>query len=530
MPLVENASSRHPREDQNHLYREFSPGDKLSFDLVTLSPDGEPIKSPVQATIADIRGGGFFGRVFIPEQGNFVIKTSLPDPWHHLWRMINWEFQDLPARTEEVSARLEYLSTKLIHEVLPVVSNGLFCSPDSFGYTKLSTGYAQVVEKMEGRGPRFDLPEKEFKHFRKAQKTLTEMAYSLGLEQAGQIHPNNPFGLANLWYDEKNFRWIWLDTIPAIRHTGYVKPFFRFRFHDEVRKEFSSAEPTFNKIHSDRFIATVAQFKDRFLPSRYKQIMADITLYDNLLRQKETAIPQDGKNFQSAGQALTASMKDALTERMIYKMLADPAYRKENLKALWRFARDPEYRILWVNNNIILAGIKQARKEEIVSEEELNEAIETTQSPEYDGKLYTGLYVYYRVSSQIINIIEGSTYLSAFMADNFWARMAMGLFIGRALPMIVRPTGTIVAGKITGKNLKAATIASIAPFVGPETGIIAQFGADGGMKSKPVMHYTTRNIIAGLSSIFPQGGWNTQLEGELMEILDKTAGKLGKRI
>lgn len=132
----------------NNLYQEYSPGDQISFPLHTLQSDGNIITSERSITIEDIRGGGFFGKVIIPRDENFVIKTSLPDPWHHLWRIVNWNFREFPAQSEEKSAKLEHLATRLIHNVLPVISNGRFYSPDSYGYTRLAPGYAQVVEKL----------------------------------------------------------------------------------------------------------------------------------------------------------------------------------------------------------------------------------------------------------------------------------------------------------------------------------------------------------------------------------------------
>ncbi|MBI4100362.1 hypothetical protein HY439_01340 [Candidatus Microgenomates bacterium] len=225
---IGNIHEHHPRKNP---YGEYLTGDEIKFSLQTLQSDGSLRSCDQRIVIRDVRGGGFFGRVIIPEDGGYVIKTSCPDSWHHLWREVNWDFKPFPARVFEIDAQLEHLSTRLIHQVLPRLSGGKFRSPDSFGYTDLPNGFAQVVEKMEGRGPRFDLPKNEFLEFRQAQEELTDLALRLGLEQAGQIHPENPFGMANLWKEKDGHGFIWLDTIPAIPHNGWIKPFFHFKFH-----------------------------------------------------------------------------------------------------------------------------------------------------------------------------------------------------------------------------------------------------------------------------------------------------------
>ncbi|MDO8639502.1 MAG: hypothetical protein Q7R53_01120, partial [bacterium] len=94
-------------------YQEFSAGQKISFEIKSVQPDGPVSSFLEEAKIADVKGGGFFGRVLILEDKPYVIKTSLPDSWHHFWREINWGLKPFPAHNSETAARLEHLSTKL---------------------------------------------------------------------------------------------------------------------------------------------------------------------------------------------------------------------------------------------------------------------------------------------------------------------------------------------------------------------------------------------------------------------------------
>lgn len=520
-----------------NLYDEYLPGDRVLFPLCTVDRSGNTIHTAnISIIIENVMGGGFFGRVLIPKDENFVIKTSLPDPWHHLWRIINWDFTDLPTRVDESKVKLGHLATKLIHDVLPVVSQGRFYSPDSYGYTKLATGYASVMEKIEGRGPRFDLPKDEYEQFRLAQRELTEIGFGLGLEHVGQIHPDNPFAMANLWYDEPNKKWLWLDTTPAILHTGWVWPFFYFKFHNDIRKEFHEDKPTFNRIHTDRFRETINRLRNYFETEQYEKIMGDLSLYEKLLFEKEKITQGNSKkNYGAAASAFGETGKDIFTERFIYKFLADPSFRREKLQTLIRIAKDPIFRVFWVNKNFILSGIERARKEGIITEVELQNAwrevatVEqiTPDSPK-NRKFYTSLQLYYIVTGQIINAIEASSYLSAIFSENPVANISLGVFMGWVFPSIFRPSTTLLIGKLNNADLRAAATVSAIPKLGSYTGVIAQIAVDGGSKTKQVWHYTVRNIIAALSKIKPEGGWGTQLEAELWNKLGKRLETLGK--
>ncbi len=513
-------------------YKEFSPGQKLTFTLKTLGLDGAVVENPQQMTIGEVRGGGFFGKVLIPKEGDRVIKTSLPDAWHHLWRVVNWGFEDLPANKDEAAAQLEHLTARIIHRVLPIVSRGKFCTPASYGYTKLTTGYAQVKEKMVGRGPRFDLGVDEFSEFRKAQQELFELALNLGLEQAGQIHPDNPFGMANLWFDPQNQKqpWIWLDTDPAIPHNGWTWPFFHFKSHGQLRHWFFQKERTFNSIHVGYFLSEIIKHKSLFSDEEFNEVMSDLKLYQNLKTQADVVSPH--KDFKSATRAAGEVATDLLTERSVWKFLADPLFRKEKLEILAGILKYPSYRAFLFNKNFVLAGVQRAKKEGIISEPEWLDAWRVARAELTTKELNAlmGLQVYYIASSILINLIEGSAYLTALFAEDKLETAALGFFLGRVLPQL-RPAVTLTTGLITKTDLRLAALISAIPTLGSVLPIPAQVGKNVSRDGK-IWHYTVRRLIAKISQGFigaiPHGGWGTEIEARLWQKFGNKLEKLGR--
>lgn len=513
-------------------YKEFLQGDKLAFDLKTLQPDGSIESTLHQITIADIKGGGFFGKVLIPENENFVIKTSLPDPFHHFWREANWGFKPFPSQTDEKTAQMQHLAIRLIHDVLPVLSNGKFRSPASFGYTKLSTGYAQVIEKMEGRGPRFDLPNDDVSDFKKAQKELTDIALSLGLEQAGQIHPDNPFGMANLWFNDKSNSWIWLDTTPAIPHNGWIWPFFHFKFHKEIRYWFNQKQTTFDTIHMGYFLKEVVENKHLFPPDVYQKIRKDAALYSESLEEKnrdQNSLRRDIKpTIEAAGEIAT----NLATQRAIYKFIDDPQFRKDTLSVIEKLITDQDFRTNYLNKKFFLNGIDQAKEKGIITDEEWErawKAVKNNSLTTEEKKVLAGVQMYYIAVSTVLDILEFSAYgkAAASLNDDLISRLttaAVGFVIGWVLPSIIKPAGTRLIQTQTKVDLRAATVVSAIPKFGTYLAVPAQFTTTvGGDESQLIWHYTVRNMIARISELSPSGGWGTEFEAQLWQ-------KVGKRL
>ncbi len=509
-----------PRLIHNDYYF-FKEGDVLPLTRMRLDPDGQKKVSPQETVgIKEIKGGGFNGKVLIPEIGDFVIKTTLPDPWHHLWRTLNWDLEQFPGQHEEVMAQREHVASRIIHTALPILTEGKFCSPNSLGYALLPTGYAQIVEKMDGRPPRYDTKRDEFNEFRRAQKELTQLAFDLGLEQVGQIHDKNIYGMANLWFDDQNNRWIWLDTIPAIPHRGFVYPFYRFKFHQEIRDRLNNGKLTFNRIHTDTFLQYISEHRELFLDETFYQLTQDLVLYESKTQQYETEA-RHRRSIDTTARALTATIQDnwtfplELPIKIIKKAIVEPA----------RIVFDKNHRIA-----PIIRRMNDAYSKGLVTSEELQrsiEAIKRYQSENgiysYDDKVLTALLATYVIGSTAVNVLQAWIAGNVILGGQDLAS-AIESFIGlQAVPFLFRPGAAYVIGKLTKTDLRAAMSVSWVPTLGVLYSVPAQISAWTGAQSREIWHQTVRSFITKISSfpIFPYGGLGSQFEGQLMDSVGK---------
>ncbi|MBI3366478.1 hypothetical protein HY041_02525 [Candidatus Roizmanbacteria bacterium] len=502
-------------------YHFFQEGAVLPLTLMRLNTDGQKRISPQETIkIKEIKSGGFNGKVLIPETGDFVIKTTLPDPWHHLWRTINWDLEQFPGQHEEVMAQIEHVAGRIIHTALPILTQGKFYSPNSLGYTLLPTGYAQIVEKMVGRPPRYDTKRNEFNEFRKAQEELTKLAFDLGLEQVGQIHDKNIYGMANLWFDNQNNRWIWLDTIPAIPHRGFVYPFYRFKFHQEIRDRLNNGKLTFNTIHTDKFLQYISEHRELFPDETFDQLTQDLALYE--LKSRQYAIEaKHRRSIDTTARALTATIQDnwtfpfKLPFKIIKKAVIDPA----------RIVFDKNYRVA-----PIIKRMNDAYGRGLVTSEELErsmEAIRLYQSENgkysYDNKVLTALLATYVIGSMAVNLLQAGIAGNVLFGGQDLVS-AIESFIGlQAVPFLFRPGTAYVIGKLTKTDLRAAMSVSWVPTLGILYSVPAQVSAWTGSRSREIWHHTVRNFITRISSlpIFPYGGLGSQFEGQLMQSVGK---------
>lgn len=514
-------------------YRQFSEGQVIPFILHTLNPDGSVCLSDKQITVDRIKGGGFFGRVLIPKAEEFVIKTSVPDAWHDLWRRINWNFKDFPSQVNETQAKLDYLASNLIADVIPVATNGRFRVPHSLGYTKLANGYAQVVEKMHGRPPRYDTSSDEFREFRKSQQDLRWLGYFLGFEQAAQIHEENPFGMANLWRDDGKNLQIWLDTLPAIPHKGKIWPFFNFRFHQDVRDWFYPPENgpqqlTFNKIHTDKLLNYVTAQRHRFTDETYQQVLNNIKLYEELWKQKQLHV-STSKNIPAVVMATSESARDFIPK--VVKKIGS------KVAGVFRVIKDPKI--------IALSGIENAADAGIISEEELNIA-KSNMGPEMPAIRtaaiihqvwgnFIGRAVEFYSYSTILGLSFESVRSQGFttlvsQADSSTAISLIAAFAAfKAGGGLFRMASTELVAKKYGANLSTQRRLSGFPFIGDNLSLVAQIGVSSRNSGDGVWHYFIRNFIAQASSILPDGGWGTEREGRWWQKFGKKIETLGTK-
>src|SRR3989344_101510 len=497
-------------------YHEFKPGQSLTFNLKTLNPNGTVSIHPQSCTIGRVHSGGFFGQVIEPVDEDFILKTPTPDPLHHFLRAVNLGHALFPAQINENKAQIEHLGARLIHDVLSPLTQGKSCSPNSLGYTLLNTGFAQVLEKMQGRGLRYDLGHGgEFKRFKGAQAELAGIAYRLGLEQVGQIHPDNPFAMSNLWWDERNNRWIWLDVNPAFRHTGRVWPFFNYKFQEEIRQYFKSESPTFNRIHTQDFRRVVERHRQRFPDELYIRIMSDLDLYDQLWEAKSSQEAGPRRNRAVTLNALSHVLIDAVPgiKNIAVGALIDPV----------KIIFSPEFR-----TQNVTGGLEEARSRLLISEDEYNTAIGglTDDLSEDERRrrdiILKGLPKYYAATGQLLNLAEAAFYAKGVLGDDLASDFLTGFFVGWVLPCIFRFASTKAIGSITKNDLNIAAMLSALPKGLYTYAIVAQYALEPSRGSETIRHYFLRKIIAGMSEKLG-GGWGSEQEAKLWN-------KFGKRL
>lgn len=536
-------------QDGRSPYRQFAVGDDLSLTLNKLDPDGLIATRSVEARIEAIKGGGFFGQVLVLQDLPFVLKTSITTPLRDFLRRLNWGARDFPYQVDERHAQLGQIKTDLIHDAVFAISQGKYYAPKSFGYTQLPGTFAQAVERLYGRPPRYDNHRDEFRLFREAQVELTGIAYRLGFEHVGQIHPDNPFAMANLWWNPILERFEWFDTLPAIPHNGWVWPPCHFGFHDEIRRIFypDTKRTTFDKIHTGKFLWTIEHNRELFDDAVLERIQDNITLYEKLMAEKNSH--KSTRNYpglaiagrESAidfGKGCIAAAKGAL--RSPIELITNPPSLDE----------------------IVLRGVEKALDTGTITKQEFQEAISVMQdlsSQQGKGRnkllnflkdfpVFSGLYAYYHVSGALLKPFELVSYAAVGLAgiidkdtgmhldllfshDDWQSKLVMGagVFVGfRTLGGFQSFLATKLISLKMGRNLDAAAIVSAIPIIGIHLAIPAQISVDGGSKSREIWHNTARNIIAGLSKISPSGGWGSELEGRLWNLLGRRLEGLAK--
>lgn len=526
---------------------EITPGSW--FTATALSPILEPIT--IGGQVEDIRGGGFYGKVLLFE--NEVIKTTEPDAWHKLWRHINWGLSPFPPQSNELAAKLDFLSGKIISKIVPVLTKGSVVVPDSLGYTDLGNiGYGQVIERVYGRGARFDTGHRDNEVFARTRENLWRLGVALGLEQVSQIHPGNPFGKPNLWTND-NGQMIWLDVLPAIKHTGWVWPAFNFSFHKEISEEIGEGQLTFNRIHTDRLRKYLKLNPEEFSSSDTDELDLYFNTYDQISdkyslengRNNRELVIEDSlrRGVISADQArkLTESdiaytrflagtvvkpgleaFTDVIEGTILYRAFTDRDFRAD----IKRFFHNADFRQQKFIEHTILNGTRQAYELGLIDEGEWIESWKVLDNPMINdaetkklASTYLGLQAWYLASSSIMNALTISVGASVFFAERPLPRLVLAGFIEFVLPSIVRVGSTALVGEMTGQDLRTAIKVSAIPYLG-HSAVAADLAHRYGNRSEKIWHYTKRGVIASLSKLLrPWGGWNSDLEASLWEKL-----------
>ncbi len=523
------------------LKQEYKVGEPLVFFLQQLRPDGTVDVQPQHVTINDIKGGGFFGRVLFPKDKDYVIKTTTPES--HLkefLRYANWGLKEFPSRVSEDAAQLDYLSVNLMHDTLSVFSKGKFSTPGSLGYAELPNGYAQLIEKVSGRGPRFDCGENEYARFKVDQAELAELLYESGFEQGAQVSQDNPLGFPNYWWNDDLNQGIAMDNLAAFR----LKPtlgFVKFGFHQDAKDRFYPDNPRgvpYNRVHTALLRQKMEKFKDRFNESQYNRILGNISLYEEKQLEFETKFKPE---WAIGNAAKAAALGAGETAYNTGKSLGSKAVNTVGGSVFLLFQK---------NKELVLKGPRKGFEAGLVSEEEfrtLENALDQHDqkgwkfSPKAKVAALTGLYW---TMSRGVNAAELYTYSTlglplntenlsslAFIED--WEKFAQVAALALAFRVgsgIARYPATLALGHITGMDLRAAARVAAAPLIGDNIAWAAQLNVDNMGKNNLVAHYAVRELISGISKIpwfslrkkeFTFGGWGTDREAELMQTWGK---------
>lgn len=498
------------REKPRNRYKEINPGEKRELKIHNYFSDGSSRFHSETTVVKDVNEGGFVGEVLTFEDKPFVEKTTQPRrPLKRFLRAINWDYLPFPAQTNELDARIQHITVRIIHNVIFYASKGKFYAPDSYGYAQTpGGGFSQLVERVEGRPTELRKEKDDTGEFKKAQEELTELCDELGFEQMGQIHPKNPYGMQNLWFDPENNRFIWIDTIPAIPHRGKVKLFFggvgiNFDFHKDIVRRFGGKRVTFNKIHTDRLVAFVLNNKKMFPPSVLSDIMSDIKIYADLWKEKEDQeLPQPNK------EEAIAALKEVGENigRAILKFIPD------RINTLRRVITDPNF-----VDEILLSGVKEGRKLNLVTQAEYQDAISVFEKDQVKRKTYHDLFRNFLVTSGVIDIIEWSSYglgiaLAPFIEDKGFLP-TFGFIMGEIFPSFLRPYITLRTHMASKVNLMAAGLFSIIPKVGGYFAVPLQIGISE-RKAGIIAHFKLREFVANLSKI-AFGGWGSEHESNI---------------
>lgn len=540
------------------------PGKTVKCEVDYYDPRlGEMISYSLGDRIKSVHSGGFYGDVLTLDNSELVIKLTQPPAKHDFLRYINWQGL-FPPQTSRWAATHDHLTSRIISRILPLVTDGppVF-APQSYGFTHFpGLGYAQVLERVNGRPARFDVNRDEVGFIKNVQGQLLETLTEFGLEQVGQIHPGNPLAFENLWLGNDGRTWM-LDTLPAIPHTGFVLPGFWFRFHGDIQRRLKTGELTFNRIHTDRFRSAL---KSRSLSPELLTILeSELDYYDQVShqmkqagrqsfldgclesgliteeqKQRLAALPVDQflLKIGLASEPLFRFVSDSFFDFRPVRFFGDREFRADALGKLKQLFKDPGYREKFFLEKFALAGIIEANQQGILSDAELMEARAIIQQHELSKEeqekrlaAYLTMSASFFATSQFFNFLEASCYAGAFFVDNPEAAVALGLFLGWVLPGASRAMMTWAIGKGYGVDLKLAAGFSAFPKFGSILAIPADLTISRSMQSNVVWHYTLRRVVARASKLMSfWGGWGSQHEAELWKLLPELIKNMPKEI
>lgn len=516
---------------------------------------GQPIETQVHTAgsdnsdfmltdvVAAFAGGGFYGSVLLLT--DTVIKTTQPDALHAFLREMNWETPFSPGT--KLGATLDHISGRIINLMVGRLTQEAVKTPTAVGYTQLhpSLGHGQVLERVRGRGASFFKNSAENSKIAESRQQIWELGKRLGLEQAAQVHANNPFGKPNIWITDSG-EVIWLDYLAAFKHTGKVWPFFHFPFHDEVGEAFAASKPTFNAIHLQRARAVLAGETELFSTQEVVTLSELFDQYHELQMQLREWERQDSKQLyiQEAVDKGLISNREADEMRkspMKYRLFRLRHYAELLLQAgkdklgslspvkfatnsddranFFKFFTDREHRDNYVLEHSILWGAKQALERGLISQEEFVEALNFV--PKSELKLYVAMQVAFFINSRLLDVLSVVLAPAAYAYLNpYFATIAI-LSFNVFAPGAVRSLSALAVGAKTGIDMSKAAGFSFTPILGNYLFMPLQLKKAYGKEADMLAHYTVRGLVAKFSSFKAGGGWDSDLEEKIWQQLEK---------
>lgn len=334
---------------------------------------------------------------------------------------------------------------------------------------------------------------------------------------------------------------IWLDYLPAFQHTTFVKPFFRFSFHTDVRETFNSPIPTYNQIHTDMLRAGLQGISQRVSKEQYDSLLELAELYDDTEKRYRA---------DTTGDARDLFIEDAQNRGIISQEQADrfrasrgeyDRYRARELtklgvaafldacggsklKLLWdkkfhrdvaRFTTDPAHLQETILNNSVLLGMKKARDHGIVSDEEFENALENVSKK--DLVTYVGMSAWYFLVARATDAVTVPMGVMAAKSDQPAQNLAFVAAFNTFAPGILRAVSTLMVNHMTTTELQKAASLSLIPMFGTYGAIPLQMKAVYGEKAANAVHYTLRALIATLSKLVA-GGWGSDAEEKIWKL------------
>lgn len=519
-------------------------GQVLTFEATRITPEGKKEIEPISGEVTHWHEGGFYGQVAEvtdEKHGSVIIKTAEPYGLVHRWgRLANWEGRLFPSQVNETAAIVDFLSQKIVYELVPPVL-GVYV-PDTYGYGFLSdTGYVQALETLRGRGPKYTEGFSEYQLLMAHRQLIANLGFELGNENlAGQSHPDNIFGLENLWLGKDGSVQL-VDQLPAIRHTGkFLGIRFPFlRFHDEIRNRIGQGKITFNNLDTT-LLRQALNTDPRFAKVDTQSVLGYLEQYDVYRRQLEYELDIGRTEWNISGLiALGVIDKHPETTKDWFQLLTDLAAAEgEKLSqetVEWfmdsspvRFITEPEFRKLFLSG---LAFAEEGYQNGDISQPEWDEikSIVWGQSDQLSTEQkrrirnYVTLWGIYIFTSRLWDATAAFTAISSevIYPGNHFLAAALGITVAQILPPISRRLLAYPFYWLTRQNIDVIKTMSLAPLFGWLLAVPAQMAVNPELANQTagVWHLTVRGLISKLSSLLPWGGWGTDIEAHWLQVV-----------